>query len=419
MFGRYVDPQSTGELLFDLGEYEHDVVSGNHVKPERVQVQTYNKGRFEEREGYTSRSYQNDLKVKVGLEGEYGFFSGEVETEFEESHRRCTSFHFLSKVSRAYRYLLRLDSDPREFLTERARADLADMEPEDLFGRYGTHYLNSLIIGGCAVFSSATNTASSARSTSFSQTAELAFKSGLGSISLEEGSEQRKQVETFVRNSKINVTTRGGRPEYGEQIAKGEYEKWLDSIEGNMDWVALPVVERGSDLRALVPIWELCDDPDRRKEIEAAFHEYAKEFEPEPEPTVAPVYGHFANNPRRWYYSLDAERKGWNGQSKPFFYVSTEPGEGRVPVYRHSAPSPIRYELSVKPDPNGDDEWTRDGTDPVWYAYPPDAGEADGRVAIYGHKAPTRAAESGLFYNVRGSPAGGNRRRNRPSTRTW
>jgi hypothetical protein len=91
---------------------------------------------------------------------------------------------------------------------------------------------------------------------------------------------------------------------------------------------------------------------------------------------------------------------GWGLLPEPFFYVSTEPGEGRVPVYRHSAPGPIRYKLSVTQRPRH--QWS-DETDPVWYAYPPESGDAPGRVAIFGHTNPNRGHKgvSGWYYNTR------------------
>ena len=414
VFGRYVDPKMTGQLLFDLGEYEKDWVSG-YQKPERVRVQGDKWGEFEHREGSSSRSYQEELKTYVGLEGEYGFFQGEVEAEFEESHRRCSSFHFVSKTSNAYKYLLRLD-DPEEFLTERAQADLAERDPEYLFRRYGTHYLNSLIIGGCAVFSSATNTASSAKRMDFSQSAELAYKAGVGSIKVKQGSEQYKQIETFNRNSRSKVRVRGGRPEFGEDILEGSYQKWIDSIEDDMDWVALPKVTE--TLRPIVPIWELCEDDKRREEIEAYFHEkYAPKFKPEPEPTIAPVYGYSVPNPQRWRYSLepDLHGHGWKFHEKPFFYVSTEPdkdgNDGRVPVYMHSAMDPIRFKLSTEEHESGPqgpwkndadpDGWTG-ATNPVWYAYPPGAGRGDDSLPIVGHTNPHTSQKCGWFYSEKG-----------------
>jgi hypothetical protein len=164
--------------------------------------------------------------------------------------------------------------------------------------------------------------------------------------------------------------------------------------------------------RSLQPIWDLCEDATRRAELEVAFEEYGGGFDPEPDPNVAPVYGYSVDEPRRWYFSLsrsDLADGGWRLHDDPFFHVSTEPGEGRVPVYRHSAPNPIRYKLSVEQRPGHG--WS-DETEPVWYAYAPDPEKHDnvpGREGIYGFVDPNNRDRSGWFYNVRDGDRGWDR----------
>lgn len=436
VFGEYVNAEFTKQHLFDLGELEEDLVSSRngyrYLKPERVDVLTHSRGHFERREGSTSRAYQDDLRAKAGLEGEYGYFRGEIEVEFERSHRRCSSFHFIKTIDRAYKYLLRLESDPREFLLERVRKDLHEREPKDLFDRYGTHYLHSLIIGGCAVTSSATNTENSSWSTELSQAAELAFKTHVGRISGREETEYGKGIEEFFRNSKVEVKTMGGRSEFARSIATGNYERWADSVEENMDWVALP--RPSADLGPLKPIWELCDDEQRRDELRTAFEKYAEEeHTPEPDPVIVPVYGYSTGEDRhRWRYSLRPRLpgRGWRPHDRPFFYVSTEPDDDgkRVPVYAHSAMNPIRFKLSLEERETGPegpwsadadpDGWTGE-TNPVWYAYPPAVGGGEDRVAVFGHTDPNSVGKSGWFYNVEweegadGKKTNGNRGWNR------
>jgi hypothetical protein len=80
-----------------------------------------------------------------------------------------------------------------------------------------------------------------------------------------------------------------------------------------------------------------------------------------------------------------------------------------VPVYRHSAPNPIRYKLSVEQRPGHG--WS-DETEPVWYAYPPNPREHDGvpgREGIYGFVDPNNRGTSGWFYNVRDGDRGWDR----------
>ena len=408
----FPDSSASGESLFDLGTYEPDTTLGTtYLAPNRIRVLKPAKGMFETTEGETAREYQKNLAVQFGIDIEdvTGAFGGALDFRFDRSVRRCSSAYFLSRYMRLHRGLLRLPDDHRDMLTEDAKRDLETRDPEDLFEKYGTHYLYGLVIGAEAIYNVATNTAEVAKDMNISVTAKESLDLTLGRIESTQGAEFRERMATFDRHSSTKLVVRGGRGEYGSDIDReGNYDKWVESIEGDVAFVAVPE----GDLR---PIWELCDG-ERRDQIETAFREYASEFEPEPEPTIAPVFGYSADNPRRWYYSLSPSDKvtgGWTHHEKPFFYVSTEPetnGAGedvRVPVYRHSSPDPIRYKLSVKQHEGH--KWS-DETEPVWYAYPPEAADAPGRVAIYGHTAPTHTGTSGWFYNVRDEPRGWNRK---------
>jgi hypothetical protein len=197
----------------------------------------------------------------------------------------------------------------------------------------------------------------------------------------------------------------------------------IESIERNLAAVALPHTNDPSPSnsnRPLQPVWEPCEDDARKKELQTAFEKYVERFESLPKPTIAPVYGYSrkkpkkgdsVTEPRRWYFSLSRSEMasgGWVLQPHPFFYVSRNPGKGRVPVYRHSSARPIRYKLSV--NQREEHRWS-DETDPVWYTYPPSSGDAPGRVAIFGHTNPNKGHKgvSGWYYNTRDQPHGGDR----------
>ena len=294
----------------------------------------------------------------------------------------------------------------------------------DLFDKYGTHFLRSLIIGAQAEFRVTTNTAEIRDDMDIDVAAKMSYEYLTGRVKAEAAVEYRERHRELQRHSHLRLVTRGGKVEYGNDIIeKGTYKQWNESIEGNLAVVALPHTKDHSSSnsnRPLQPIWELCDDDKRREELHAAFEEYAERFEPLPEPTIAPVdaystkkpkNGYSVKEPKRWYFSRSRSEMasgGWVLQPEPFFYVSTEPGEGRVPVYRHSAPKPIRYKLSVEQRP--EHRWS-DETEPVWYAYPPKSGDAPKRVPIFGHTNPNKGHKgvSGWYYNTRDQAHGWDR----------
>jgi len=406
--GQFASPESTKMPLFELGEsVEFDTAGGLFYKPETVRVQWIEDARITATSGTQASDYQSNLATQVGLEGGYGFFKGSLDFQFNELQRQSTVYNFVTQTDQYDIALLTLNPGApiSELLRERAATELETLEPTLLFDRYGTHYLHSLIVGASATYSAATNTTKYNSEVDFTVAAEMSYRGVTGQLSADQRTQYGEAIEEFRKASTVKVHARGGQAEFAGKIVDGSYDDWRKSIRQNLVFVSL-------NADSLRPLWELCEDPSRRAQLKAAYEGYANGFVPEPEPTIAPVYGYLVNNPRRWYFSLSTSDKptnGWVLERQPFFYVSTVPGDGRVPVYRQSAPNPIRYKLSV--DPTGRNGWSDESdSEPVWYAYPPDAGDAPGREAIYGYVSPFRPGEAGWFYNVRDEPRGWDRR---------
>jgi hypothetical protein len=407
--GKYASPEATRVALFDLGDLKPVQTQwGRYSKPDTVHIQKLEGANITATSGTRARDYQTNLASRAGLSGGFGFFRGSLEAEFNEIQRRSTVFNFVTQNDEYNIALLTIDpkgADIRQYVRPHVVEDLETMAPAELFDTYGTHYLRGLIVGAAATYSAATNTTKYSSDVDITTAAEWSY---LGATGQEAEANMevryREAVQEFRQASTIEVRARGGRAEFAGKILKGSYEDWRDSIEEHMTFASL-------NDRSLRPIWELLADPARRAELEAAYEAYAGGFDPEPDPSIAPVYGYSVDNPRRWYYSLsrsDMADGGWRLHDEPFFYVSTEPGDDRMPVYRHAAPNPIRYRLSV--DPVGRHGWSDEtDSDPVWYAYGPDAGDGPDRVAIYGYVDPNNRGTSGWFYNVREEPRGWDR----------
>jgi hypothetical protein len=408
--GRFASAESTRVPLFDLGESVPVQTNwGRYRLPESVHVQKLERATITATSGTRARDYQSNLASRVGLDGGYGFFKASLDLEFNEVQRRSTVFTFVTQNDEYNIALVTIAPDRanlRPFVRPQVAEDLATMDPVDLFDTYGTHYLRNLIVGAAATYSAATNVTKYESDVSIGVAAELSYLDATGQQSgADMEVKNREAVQSFREASTIEVHARGGRAEFAGKIIEGSYEDWRKSIEEHMTFSSL-------NERSLEPIWALAADADRRTELEAAYREYAGGYDPEPNPNIAPVYGYSVDNPRRWYYSLsrnDLPDGGWRFHEDPFFYVSTEPGDERVPVYRHSAPNPIRYKLSTQQRPGH--RWS-DETDPVWYAYPPDPRDGQdvpGRVGIYGFVDPNNRDTSGWFYNVRDENRGWDR----------
>jgi hypothetical protein len=403
--GKFASPEATRRPLFDLGDLVPVQTQwGQYSKPDTVHVQKLEGATITATSGTRARDYQTNLASRVGLGGGYGFFRGSLEAEFNRIQRRSTVFNFVTQNDEYNIALLTIEpkgKDIRSYVRPHVAEDLATMDPTELFDTYGTHYLRGLIVGAAATYSAATNTTKYSSSVDFATAAEWSYRGATGQFEGEMEARHEEAISEFRQASTIEVHARGGRAEFAGKIVRGSYEDWRNSIEEHMTFASL-------NERSLRPIWDLVEDPSRRTELEATYETYANGFHPEPDPSIAPVYGYSVDNPRRWYYSLSKSEMpsgGWRLHEEPFFYVSTEPGNGRVPVYRQSAPNPIRYKLSV--DPTGRNGWSDESdSDPVWYAYSPGADDAPGRVPIYGYVDPHNRGTSGWFYNVRDDPRG-------------
>ncbi len=406
--GQFASPESTRMPLFELGDpVEFDTSGGLFYKPETVRVQWIEDARITATSGTQASDYQRNLATQVGLEGGYGFFKGSLDFQFNELQRRSTVYNFVTQTDQYDIALLTLDPDVpiTELLRERAATDLETADPTVLFDRYGTHYLHSLIVGAAATYSAATNTTKYNSEVDFAVAAEMSYRGVTGQLSANQETQYSEAIEEFRKASTVKVHARGGQAEFAGKIVDGSYDDWRKSIRQNLVFVSL-------NADSLRPLWDLCEDETRRARLEAAYKEYSGGFAPEPDPTIAPVYGYSTDSPRRWYFSLsrsDLADGGWRLHDEPFFHVSTVPGGERVPVYRHSAPNPIRYKLSVEQRPGHG--WS-DETEPVWYAYPPNPQEHDGvpgREGIYGFVDPNNRGTSGWFYNVRDGDRGWDR----------
>jgi hypothetical protein len=160
-------------------------------------------------------------------------------------------------------------------LTDEARNDIANLAPDVLFDKYGTHFLAELIIGARADYNTCLTkcTATSEIKNNFSVCAEASFKKKSGSGSYDMVSVE--QLQCFESNSVQNLKVSGGRSEYGSYIFQtGNYAKWIESINNTENLTISDFTDN-----SLIPIWELCADDTRKNQLSSAFESYAAQFE--------------------------------------------------------------------------------------------------------------------------------------------
>jgi MAC/Perforin domain len=380
--GRYASPKATTRRLFDLGPGEDfELSGGTYVKPKAVSVQTLEETGIVSTEGRTSRDYQADRAVEAGLKGGYGFFTGSLDAQFTRNERNCTTYTFISQTDRFHKYLLSLAhyGNLIDAVLPDVRADLDAMPPAQLFSKFGTHFLQSLIIGATSVYSSATNTAEYTSKVSAKRALELQYKVLTGNITGTLSAEDKDAVTQIGSSSHLEIFVQGGKAELAHAILDGTYQPWIDSIEENMAFVGLVP-------NSLQPIWQLCAGQ-RCNELAAAYGDFARAYPAENTPDIVRIH-HFSTNVQksRHYYSQHVDAfpdKDWQRADSSFkFYAFSEPGEDRIPIYVHeSANPPRRFNLS--PDQVIGHGW-RDSSTIAFYAFKE---RGEGRVAVFGFTA--------------------------------
>jgi hypothetical protein len=244
--------------------------------PEAIEYTTVNTSDFKSVYGVNSHEYMNGLRVDVNLEGSYSFFSASVTNNYSEKQYRsnyqafCTIRNVIKKwkLTLPYTDIAAL----KNMLTDEAKADIASLTPEALFGKYGTHVITELIIGARADYNTTVSkcTETASIKNNFEVCAEASFKKKSGSGSYSMVTEQ--QLQSFESNSVQHLKVSGGRSEYGSYIfQEGKYDRWIESID-NIENLTI------SDFtdHSLLPIWELCADEARKSQLRSAFDAYAK-----------------------------------------------------------------------------------------------------------------------------------------------
>lgn len=255
----YADPRSITSRLFDVDDL--NVV--------QVQETPSYDGTFVY--GESRKEYFNALSGSIALAGNYAGFSGEVTGSFSNQVLRNTNNVFAtSNVTQAY-YRLTL-TDSAKLLPE-VITDIASLEPEALFDKYGTHYLKSIYIGARVSFTS--NADITKVSKDFDMTA--AIKAAYGEVVKGEasgGTVSKEDLQEVSRNRHLRVM--GGDPAKASAIIDGSgqpadnYRDWSESVP---DFVSIADFGKGG----LVPLYELAANEERRAELLAIWQTYMDE----------------------------------------------------------------------------------------------------------------------------------------------
>ncbi|MEO1592779.1 MAG: MAC/perforin domain-containing protein [Cyanobacteria bacterium J06632_22] len=261
----YADPSSITQSLFDFSEEQTLSTYADLLDSSGFSSRFF--------QGENQKDYFQNISISIGLSGKYEGFSGEVNRSFDwekstESHHQV--FNYTDMIAQ-----YRLTITENAPLIASVKADLeGNLHPTQLFDKYGTHYLHSVLIGGRVSLVSHYDTNSSSSTVSAKTVASAAFLELLrGETST--SAEIRQFAKAAVLNRKILIN--GGDPALAVSIRDAEtgkmsesYAAWVSSLETQPS-----IADFVND--GLRPLYMLAESTERRAELKTAWEHYLKE----------------------------------------------------------------------------------------------------------------------------------------------
>lgn len=202
--------------------------------PTSVSFHSTNKSSFYSVSGSSKEKYSKDLTSHTGLEGDYSFFSGSLSVDYatEDTSSLASNFTKIQHFISLYNLILPPLSTFKKLLKDEVALHINDdaRTPDELYIQYGTHFLNSVAVGGRAAFTSATDTRNYSSSTSIEVAAKMSYKAVVGSITAEEKVKYKQAMESFHSSSSKRVQTTGGNPSFANDDFPKHVKDWADSV---------------------------------------------------------------------------------------------------------------------------------------------------------------------------------------------
>ena len=264
MFGYYASTESLMAPVLDI-----DVL----LNDGRIFYKTLDLSSFEQDVSEGAAEYSKKLSARVQVSGSYGFFKATVDTSFSSDHKEESTYYYstLRYLIRNYElYVNLLPSQLKPFLHSKARSDINDpnISPLELFAHYGTHVVTSLRAGGKLEYNVSSETSAFSDKSEFEMSVTASYNAFVASVNADGKYKTETGESATNSNHKVVVKTYGGTPQDGTTLAStpNAFKEWADSVNNKMS-----ISDFGN--HNPVGIWELCDSPARRTELQNAFDE--------------------------------------------------------------------------------------------------------------------------------------------------
>lgn len=279
VFGHYANLKSVKQPLFEFapGTVEVDLGGKTWLIPEDFTFEEIDSAPEKtiicER---TQDRYSRALAASCMNKPESGggfHFQDSIDSAFSDAVTHPSDSCYTSVFATVCKWKFGLEDNVhrlRKKLAPSVKQDVMSMPPVELFENYGTHFLNEVMVGGRANYVAVTHNVGDFGSTDeIRKAAECSFNKITGLVRLSK--EQDKLVTRFRHHSRgAHLFTAGGTssPDIRDPV---EYTKWKNSVDDRPVFCAFT-----KTCTSLLPIYELVDSPQRRRELENA----AKHFVP-------------------------------------------------------------------------------------------------------------------------------------------
>lgn len=266
VFDEFANNKSTERYpLFDFSSAKTRKNAYGHETPRVISLDNISDHIVKTIEGSSITEYAQNLSETVGLSGDAYFFKASVENQFSQEFEQSAEHLFYTYMDINTKWRVNLDTRNmdtlRKYLDVQFKADLATMNPDELFKLYGTHFITHAYLGGRIDYSAISEVNRSISKSEIIDAVNGSYFQISGSYENESGNSSLLQTS----HTKTHLNVVGGNSQYARSITNHEqYLKWAEGIEKR------PVL-CGFDDNSLEPIWTLCSNAKRRKQLEDHF----------------------------------------------------------------------------------------------------------------------------------------------------
>lgn len=279
IFGEFASAKSIKVQLFDWTKAQKTSpvnFQPGKVIPEFVDAQQQDVAMYTNNSGTTINKYQTNFSSNVNISGQYNLFSGSISNDFSSEEVRNAENEFVRIQQSITLWSLAIRPDYknlRTLLLDDVRKAIDDANTEqaydELFEKYGSHFLTSIIMGGNAIISSSTNKRYVNKTFLNETVAKASFQMFTGQLSTEDQTKYKKSRLSFEHNSNSRQFVVGGKGAVGTKVFSGnkeDFDAWAKTVGESPDFVNFAE-------NPLTGIWKLCKDVEQANKMQEYFEQ--------------------------------------------------------------------------------------------------------------------------------------------------